>query len=221
MSHDANQSKEMAKQELAKFEALVSEERKLREKVSVTLCRAPSRSLSPSLSRAPRSSSRRRTAPRRPLAVPGPSSLLHPRRRVALFCPTPPNLCLRVLARVHALRRHPASAHAPLPASRAGAGGASHAGGQEARDQRRAGTPREGRTRRGAPHSARPSPACTIDARGSRCADLRCPVRRGARRCSNRLGAATRVAGRRGARSTPSRRPTSRRSRHLRPRPPP
>jgi len=32
MSHDANQSKEMAKQELAKFEALVSEERKLREK---------------------------------------------------------------------------------------------------------------------------------------------------------------------------------------------
>ena len=41
MSHDANQSKEMAKQELAKFEALVSEERKLREKVhpfSVSLC---------------------------------------------------------------------------------------------------------------------------------------------------------------------------------------
>jgi len=32
MSHDANQSKELAKQELAKFEALVSEERKLREK---------------------------------------------------------------------------------------------------------------------------------------------------------------------------------------------
>jgi chromosome segregation ATPase len=32
MSHDANQSKEMAKQELSKFEALVSEERKLREK---------------------------------------------------------------------------------------------------------------------------------------------------------------------------------------------
>jgi len=32
MSHDANQSKEMAKQELAKFEAVVSEERKLREK---------------------------------------------------------------------------------------------------------------------------------------------------------------------------------------------
>ena len=37
MSHDANQSKEMAKQELAKFEALVSEERKLREKVSRAL----------------------------------------------------------------------------------------------------------------------------------------------------------------------------------------
>ena len=33
MSHDANQSKELAKQELSKFEALVSEERKLREKV--------------------------------------------------------------------------------------------------------------------------------------------------------------------------------------------
>jgi len=32
MSHDANQSKELAKQELSKFEALVSEERKLREK---------------------------------------------------------------------------------------------------------------------------------------------------------------------------------------------
>ena len=32
MSHDANQSKEMAKQELSKFEAIVSEERKLREK---------------------------------------------------------------------------------------------------------------------------------------------------------------------------------------------
>jgi len=32
MSHDANQSKEMAKQELGKFEAVVSEERKLREK---------------------------------------------------------------------------------------------------------------------------------------------------------------------------------------------
>ena len=32
MSHDANQSKEMAKQELSKFEGLVSEERKLREK---------------------------------------------------------------------------------------------------------------------------------------------------------------------------------------------
>ncbi|KAL3914606.1 MAG: hypothetical protein SGPRY_007566 [Prymnesium sp.] len=32
MSHDANQSKEQAKQELSKFEALVSEERKLREK---------------------------------------------------------------------------------------------------------------------------------------------------------------------------------------------
>ncbi|KAL1495623.1 hypothetical protein AB1Y20_016491 [Prymnesium parvum] len=32
MSHDANQSKEMAKLELSKFEALVSEERKLREK---------------------------------------------------------------------------------------------------------------------------------------------------------------------------------------------
>ena len=32
MSHDANQSKELAKQELAKFEAIVSEERKLREK---------------------------------------------------------------------------------------------------------------------------------------------------------------------------------------------
>ena len=32
MSHDANQSKEMAKQELSKFEALVSEERKLRER---------------------------------------------------------------------------------------------------------------------------------------------------------------------------------------------
>ena len=33
MSHDANQSKEMAKQELTKFETLVSEERKLRERV--------------------------------------------------------------------------------------------------------------------------------------------------------------------------------------------
>jgi hypothetical protein len=32
MSHDANQSKEMAKQELAKFEQVVSDERKLREK---------------------------------------------------------------------------------------------------------------------------------------------------------------------------------------------
>lgn len=32
MSHDANQSKEMAKQELAKFESVVSDERKLREK---------------------------------------------------------------------------------------------------------------------------------------------------------------------------------------------
>jgi len=32
MSHDANQSKEHAKQELSKFEALVSEERKLRER---------------------------------------------------------------------------------------------------------------------------------------------------------------------------------------------
>lgn len=32
MSHDANQAKEMAKQELSKFESLVSEERKLREK---------------------------------------------------------------------------------------------------------------------------------------------------------------------------------------------
>ena len=34
MSHDANQSKEMAKQELTRFEAVVSEERKLREKVA-------------------------------------------------------------------------------------------------------------------------------------------------------------------------------------------
>lgn len=34
MSHDANQSKEVAKLELAKFEALVSEERKLREKAN-------------------------------------------------------------------------------------------------------------------------------------------------------------------------------------------
>ena len=46
MSHDANQSKELAKQELSKFEALVSEERKLREKVRGppnhhTLRRAP------------------------------------------------------------------------------------------------------------------------------------------------------------------------------------
>ena len=32
MSHDANQSKELAKQELARFESVVSEERKLREK---------------------------------------------------------------------------------------------------------------------------------------------------------------------------------------------
>ena len=41
--------------------------------------------------------------------------------------------------------------------------------------------------------------------------------RRGARRCSNRLGVVTRVAGPRAARSTPSPRPTSRRSRHADP----
>ena len=63
MSHDANQSKELAKQELSKFEALVSEERKLREKVrgpptphastcprTVSHLRASSLTHSPSLS---------------------------------------------------------------------------------------------------------------------------------------------------------------------------
>ena len=48
MSHDANQSKELAKQELAKFEQIVSEERKLREKARMpssvaTSCRSATR----------------------------------------------------------------------------------------------------------------------------------------------------------------------------------
>ena len=41
MSHDANHSKETAKQELSKFESLVSEERKLREKVRARDARPP------------------------------------------------------------------------------------------------------------------------------------------------------------------------------------
>jgi hypothetical protein len=148
MSHDANQSKELAKAELSKFEAQVSEERKLREKGAPPARPENARRAAHAARTARRCTAlhaiarrHRAVAPPRPL--PRASSLVSSPPRHWLLEPSrvvprpvvrgPPLTCAWVRCRGWVVVRRP--------------GGAALARAEEAGDERRPRAPREGAPR--------------------------------------------------------------------------